>query len=174
MDNISKSYCAGFQYLHSAYKRMNRHTQLILVSGHLAEYHISGTSLYYRRGRVIHLLDAYVCSGYLAALRLPEGQYNPDAPPLPRRYQDGLESDDLDEDTLFMVWWYTGGANLKHVPENILPPLAAKRRVSVYRTRSKLERDAWVWAIKVEVEKTVRADREREARLRGAGGLVKK
>ena len=149
--------------------------QLVLLSGHLVEYHMSRSSLFFRRKRITHLLDAYVCSGYIAALRLPEGQYDPDAPPLPRRYQDGLESDDLDEDTLFMVWWYTGGTKTpKHVPENVLPPLAAKRRVSVYRTRSRLERDAWVWATKVEIEKAVREAPEREARLRDAGGLAKK
>ena len=148
--------------------------ELILVAGHLVEYHISPSSISIHRKRVIHLLDSYVCSGYLAALRLPEGQYNPDAPPLPRRYQDGLESDDLDEDTLFMVWWATGGANHKQVPENALPGLNAKRNVSVYRTRSKLERDAWVFAIKAEIEKVVRAEGEREIKLREAGGLLKR
>jgi hypothetical protein len=148
--------------------------QLVLATGHLVEFHISPSSVSLRRKRVIHLLDAYVCSGYLAALRLPEGQYNPDAPPLPRRYQDGLESDDLDEDTLFMVWWYTGGSTHKQVPENSTPGLNAKRKVSIYRTRSKLERDSWVFALNAEIEKIVRATGERENKLREAGGLVEK
>ncbi|KAI0345763.1 hypothetical protein BDW22DRAFT_1324984 [Trametopsis cervina] len=151
-----------------------RHMQLVLVAGHLVEFNIPRAGVSLHRQRVIHLLDAYVCSGYLAALRLPEGQYNPDAPPLPRRYQDGLESNDLDEDTLFIVWWYTGGAKHKNIPENNVPALDAKRKVSVYRTRSKLERDAWVWSIKAEVEKAIRADRDRETTLREAGGLVKR
>ena len=143
--------------------------QLVLVSGHLVEYNIMGTSLHHRRRGVVHLLDAYVCSGYLAAQRLPEGQYRPDDPPLPRRYQDGLESDDLEEDTLFMIWWLRAPTK---IPENTVPALAAKRKISVYRTRSKLERDAWVWAIKTEIEKAVRASREREAKVREAGRLV--
>lgn len=143
--------------------------QLILVSGHLVEYGITSTSLHYRRRGVVHLLDAYVYSGYLAAQHLPEGQYNADNPPLPRRYQDGLESDELEEDTLFMVWWCSVPVK---TPENSIPPLAGKRKISVYRTRSKLERDSWVWAIKSEVEKSARAMKEREAKLRETGGLV--
>ena len=152
-----------------------RHVQLILLSGHLVEFHITSPSQYFRRGRIIHLLDAYVCSGYFAAQRLPEGQYNPDSPPLARRYQDGLESDDRDEDTLFMVWWYPGSVGKpSDVPGNpVVPPLSAKRRIAVFRTRSKLERDAWVWAIRSEVEKTVRAAKEREDVARAAGELLK-
>lgn len=127
--------------------------------------------MYHRRRGMIHLLDAYVFSGYLAAQYLPQGQYHPDDPALPRRYQDGLESDDLDEDTLFMVWWHKVGG--PQVPENTIPPLAAKRKVSVYRTRSKLERDAWVWAIKAEIEKAVRGAQDRESKVREVGGLLK-
>lgn len=143
--------------------------QLVLVSGHLIEFHITGTSLHHRRRRTIHLLDAYICSGYLAAQHLPEGQYHPDDPPLPRRYQDGLESDDLEEDTLFIVWWHRSVAK---VPETTVPALAKKWSKSVYRTRSKLERDAWVWAIKSEIEKAVRGAKEREVKVREAGGLL--
>ena len=166
--------------------------QLILVSGHLIEFHITGTSLHHRRKGIVHLLDAYVCSGYLAAQHLPKGQYHPDDPPLPRRYMDGLESDDLEEDTMFMVWWHlsssssstsaaaSSGASSKSKekvsesksPESRVPGLAKKRKISVYRTRSKLERDAWVWAIKSEIEKAVRASKEREEKVRQAGNLV--
>ena len=55
----------------------------------------------------------------------------------------------------------------------MIPPLSAKRRIAVFRTRSKLERDAWVWAIRSEVEKTVRAAKEREDVARTAGELLK-
>lgn len=143
--------------------------QLVLLSGHLVEFNITKASLYHRRGNDIYLLDAYVCSGYFAAQHLPEGQYDPDAPPLARRYQDGLESDDRDEDTLFMVWWYPKTADAV----DSVPPLSGKRRISVFRTRSRLERDAWVWAVKSEVEKVVRAARDREERVRAAGELLK-
>ena len=54
-----------------------------------------------------------------------------------------------------------------------VPPLHAKRKLGVFRTRSKLERDAWVWAINVEIEKVVRASREREEAVRQAGQLLR-
>ena len=54
-----------------------------------------------------------------------------------------------------------------------VPPLHAKRKLGVFRTRSKLERDAWVWAINVEIDKTVRRMKDRESRVRQAGELMK-
>lgn len=154
--------------------RCCRHVQLILLSGHLVEFRITSNSLYHRRKKTIHLLDAYVCSGYLAAQHLPEGQYNPDSPPLPRRYQDGLESDDRDEDTLFMIWWYHDSSKSRSAENSTaIPPLSVERDVAVFRTRSKMERDTWVWAIKSEVEKAVRATKDRESRIRQAGELLR-
>ncbi len=146
--------------------------QLVLVPGHLVQFRITGTSLYHRRGKVLHLLDSYVCSGYFAAQYLPEGQYDPDSPPLPRRYQDGLESNDQDEDTLFMLWSYKKERVALNVSSKNIPPLSAKRQIFVFRTRSKLERDAWVWAIKAEVEKAARDVPAREKSLREDGELL--
>ncbi|CAL1713133.1 unnamed protein product [Somion occarium] len=161
--------------------------QLVLVSGHLVQFHVTGTpSLHHRRHLTVNLLDAYVCSGYIAAQRLPPGQYHPDTPSLPRRYRDGLESDESDEDTIFMIWYRrhvpseemiqaahpvasTDGTKTMHAD---VPPLNAKRKLGVYRTRSKLERDAWVWAINVEIDKAVRRTRERETRIRETGKLI--
>ena len=54
-----------------------------------------------------------------------------------------------------------------------VPPLNAKRKIAVFRTRSKLERDTWVWALNVEIEKIVRASRAREDAVREAGQLLK-
>ena len=172
--------------------------QLILVSGHLVQYRVASQHTYFhKRDKTIDLLDAYVISGYLAARYLPEGQYNPDAPPVARRYQDGLETEDNEEDTLFMIWYHpskagrdngiknyastgvngasTGGPN--ELPTGAsafvnVPPLNAKRNVGVFRTRSKLERDSWVWAINSEIEKVLRATRGREDALRDAGALA--
>lgn len=173
-----------------------RHIQLVLVSGHLVQYRIAAQhTLFHRRDKTINLLDAYVCSGYLAARYLPEGQYNPDAPPVARRYQDGLETEDCDEDTLFMIWYHTSkigddgarrnanaspSANASPAedrgemapPPIEIPALNAKRKIGVFRTRSKLERDAWVWAINSEIEKVLRVAREREDAIREAGELV--
>ncbi|EMD39935.1 hypothetical protein CERSUDRAFT_112180 [Gelatoporia subvermispora B] len=159
------------------------HTQLVLVSGSLVKFRVTDrASLYHRRHKTISLLDAYVCSGYFAAQYLPEGQYDPNAPPVARRYQDGLETDDSEEDTLFIVWYRptikgvdSQGSQAGQRSQGnsaAVPPLSAKRKVEIFRTRSKLERDVWVWAINSEIEKIVRATQEREDRMREAGGLV--
>lgn len=178
-----------------------RHMHLVLVSGHLVQYRITAQrTLFHRRDKTINVLDAYVCSGYLAARYLPEGQYNPDAPPVARRYQDGLETEDSEEDTLFMIWYHptkvgddgtrgnadsgapssaanggpstagSGQGKTTALPSAI-PALNAKRKIGVFRTRSKFERDAWVWAINSEIEKVLRIAREREDALREAGAL---
>ena len=187
------------------------------MAGHIVQFRITGQSSLSRRYKVINLLDAYVCSGYLAAQHLPSGQFDPDSAPLARRYQDGLESDEHEEDTLFVLWYRSNTATLdqtlssasvpvaspsganqpqtdqsnkavKGVPiddtasssnkggvagKMDMPPLNAKRKLGVFRTRSKLERDAWVWAINAEIDKTVRIARDREAKVRDAGELMK-
>jgi hypothetical protein len=163
-----------------------RLVQLFLTLGHLVQYHIMPESALHRReSHRINLLDAHVASGYFAALALPKGQFNPCDPIVPRRYQDGLEADDPDEDMLFMIWYRrhapvvnklaTGaptGAGADVAAQDDLPRLSAKRTLMVFRTRSKLERDAWCWAINCQIEKLVRAWREREEKLREAGGLI--
>jgi Pleckstrin homology domain len=153
---------------------------MFLVSGQLVLYHVARKSaLHLRQAKNISLLDAYVCSGYFAALALPEGQYNPTAPTVARRYQDGLEADDPEEDMLFMIWYHKQkrmdigtvtdtSANDASVPKT----LSHKRKLVVCRTRSKLERDAWCWALNCEIEKLVRLAKTREDKLRATGGIV--
>lgn len=177
---------------------VHRHMQLVLVSGHLVQYRVTTKhTLFHRRDKAISLLDAYVCSGYLAARYLPEGQYNPDAPPVARKYQDGLETEDREEDTLFMIWYHNtkssddgtwkdsntnpsvgatssggNGQEKTSAPPVEIPALDAKRKIGVFRARSKLERDAWLWAINSEIEKVARTAREREDAIREAGQLI--
>lgn len=131
--------------------------------------------MHHRRGKSINLLDSYVCSGYFAAQYLPAGQYDANATPVARRYGDGLETDDSEEDTMFIVWYRNVPGAAEGVQRTTtatdVPPLKAKRKVKVFRTRSKLERDAWVWAINVEIEKIVRASKDREEAVRQAGQL---
>jgi hypothetical protein len=131
------------------------------MSGCLIQYHITHKSLlHHRQSTLIGLSDAYVCSGYLAALVLPKDEFDVNAPPTARRYQDGLEVDDSDEDTLFVILHRqqnppqgTQGSSQTLTPTK----LGVKRRLAVFRTRSKLERDAWCWAINCEIEKLTRA-----------------
>jgi hypothetical protein len=153
------------------------------VNGHLVQFRIKPTvSLYFKKRKTINLLDAYVCSGYFAAQTLPSGQFRPDMPATARRYADGLETDDPEEDTLFMLWYHyhpvgAGGATgsgpaaqTKKGPS--IPPLSAKRKVALFRTRSKLERDAWCWALNTEIEKMAYSNPEREILLRETGDIV--
>ena len=103
---------------------------------------------------------------------------------MPRRYQDGLEADDPDEDMLFVIWYRPRAPVVNEVVTSItngsadagaqdkVPSLSAKRKLMVFRTRSKLERDAWCWAINWEIDKLVRVAREREEKLRETGALI--
>ncbi|KAJ7044004.1 Pleckstrin homology domain-containing protein [Mycena alexandri] len=161
--------------------------QLILLPGHLAQFRIRPqSSLHLAMHKSINLADAYVCSGYFAALTLPDGQYTSDNA-LPRRYQDGLETDDADEDTLFMLWYHPHRAAVNvalELPEGEdnakprgdaprLPSLSSKRKLAVVRCRNKLERDAWCWALNSEIEKIVRIQQDREDKLRNTGGSLR-
>lgn len=136
----------------------------------------------------INLLDAYVCSGYLAALTLPKGQYMPNAPTAARRYEDGLEANDRDEDMLFVISYRKHPAvvprptlaSVPHSPPNSntsgaqrIPSLSEKHKLLVCRTRSKLERDAWCWALNIEIERLTRKHKTREEKLRQTGNLRK-
>ena len=53
----------------------------------------------------MNLIDAYVCSGYYAALALMDGEYDPNAAEVVKRFEDGLETRDVEEDTIFLVWF---------------------------------------------------------------------
>ncbi|KAG1882580.1 hypothetical protein F4604DRAFT_1741551 [Suillus subluteus] len=142
--------------------------QLFLVAGRLLQYQVSRNSFLCHKSREIDLMDSYVCSGYLAALTLRPGEYHPETPSVARRYIDGFEADDSEEDVLFAIWYRKSRAGAA----GNVPSLSAKHKVIVFRTRSRVERDAWCWALGCEIEKLVRANKEREAKLRDAGGLV--
>ncbi|PFH53944.1 hypothetical protein AMATHDRAFT_740 [Amanita thiersii Skay4041] len=148
--------------------------QMFLVTNHLIQYLISPTSTLHPLVKKINLTDAYICSGYMAALVLPEDEFNPSRPAAPRRYQDGLETDDKEEDIIFMIRYYPppkpiiGGLYTNNKADQV-PSLSAKRKVVIFRTRSKLERDAWCWAINCEIEKSVRA---KEDAIHESGTLI--
>jgi hypothetical protein len=114
-------------------------------------------------------------------MTLPKGQYVPNAAPAPRRYQDGLETDDREEDMLFILWYRPHpqiinadqDPTASAVDTKSVPQLSSKSKMLVFKTRSLLERDSWCWAINLEIEKIVRAQRKREESLRETGNLVK-
>ncbi|KAF8631778.1 hypothetical protein AX17_004993 [Amanita inopinata Kibby_2008] len=151
--------------------------QMFLVTNHLVHYRIRPHSLLHFNKRRISLSNAYVCSGYMAALTLPGGQFDPTKPSYPRHYHDGLETDDQEEDTIFIVYYRSpsqrSAGHFYDVDANArVPEMSEKRKTLVFRTRSKLERDAWCWAINCEIEKTVRAEQAREDTIRENGNLI--
>ncbi|KAJ4482213.1 Pleckstrin homology domain-containing protein [Lentinula aciculospora] len=164
------------QGLHGQYRLVD----LVLASERLIHFRISPKSVIHRSMRKkIDLVDAYVCSGYLGAQVLPVGQFNPTENNVPRRYQDGLETDDAEEDRLFVIWYRktsaeegSGDSSTRSGADLDIPPLSAKRKFVIFRTRSRLERDAWCWALSSTIEKAVRARKEREHRLRERGRLM--
>jgi len=139
-----------------------------------------GSSLHKASGKRTNLLDANVYSGYLAALNLPAGQFNPNQPAAPRRYLDGLETDDRDEDMMFVIWYrpHKSAFDAAQAPtfapatQASLPALSAKERLLVFRSRSRIERDGWCWALNTEIEKMSRKQTVREEKMRDSGGLI--
>ncbi|KAJ3910630.1 Pleckstrin homology domain-containing protein [Lentinula edodes] len=177
------------QGLHGQYRLVD----LVLVPERLIHFRISPKSVMHSSIRKkIDLVDAYVCSGYFAAQVLPAGQFNPAENNVPRRYQDGLETDDPEEDRLFVIWYRKtissseegDGAGITTETSSNVPsahfgaaeakilPLSAKRKFAIFRTRSKLERDAWCWALNTAIEKAVRVRKGRERKMRESGGLM--
>ncbi|KAG6850272.1 hypothetical protein H0H93_015529 [Arthromyces matolae] len=158
-----------------------KYVQLFLAAGHLVHFRIKpNSSLHQATHKKTSLLDAYVCSGYLAAVALPRGQYNANTSPDPRRYNDGLETNDPEEEMMFMIWYHPQGPHSEHSAhettksskkQKALPAISEERKVLVFRTRSRLERDAWCYALNCEIERLVRARRDREIKLRDAGNI---
>ncbi|GLB38456.1 putative pleckstrin homology domain containing protein [Lyophyllum shimeji] len=155
--------------------------QLFLAAGHLTQFRIKPRSaLHPSMHKKTNLIDAYVCSGYLAAMALPRGQYRARTDSDPRRYLDGLETDDPEEDMLFTLLYRPQPLRVDRPSVDgppsttplALPSLSAKRKLLVFRTRSRLERDAWCWALNCEIEKLAREQKEREAKLRESGKLM--
>ncbi|KAH7102551.1 Pleckstrin homology domain-containing protein [Auriculariales sp. MPI-PUGE-AT-0066] len=155
-----------------------RYCNLVLVSGHLVEYRIDPRhSDHHHRGDTFNLLDTYVCSGIFATQALPRREYLVEV--APKRYQDGLEAEDSEEDTTFLLWYRTRAAQggdrdevAEKVADGRLPRLNESRKFLVLKTRSKLERDAWCWAINCELERVIRTNSDREVKIRDLGGLI--
>ena len=152
----------------------------MLVSGHLVQFRIEPNHAeHHHRGDIINLLDTYVCSGIFAMQALPRREFLVEV--APKRYQDGLEAEDSEEDTTFLLWYRVRGAEDleaddeetdKAAATGRTPKLNEGRKIAVFKTRSKLERDAWCWAINCELERAIRSNSEREAKIRAAGGLI--
>ncbi|GAA5971750.1 hypothetical protein JCM11641_001497 [Rhodosporidiobolus odoratus] len=150
---------------------------VLLLPGTLIEYQsiarddLHGQPLptpYHRRRVVLSLRDCYVYSGSLASnfssVTNPHNWHpgNEQEHQFPRCYPDtdGLRTADEAEDCTFVVVCMRHGGNgkLKKFEQE-----ATSSRV--YRTRSKLERDQFVYALNASIERLLRGEREREERL---------
>ncbi|KIK86882.1 hypothetical protein PAXRUDRAFT_152537 [Paxillus rubicundulus Ve08.2h10] len=181
LDNCRSIVKAGRVFARKGLRGQYKLVQLFLVSGSLIGFHVSPKSaLHHCRSKGIGLLDAYVCSGHLAALALRRSEYGPESPNLPRRYDDGLETEQPEEDVLFVIWYRKSplpSQSCTKASQGIgstapIPALSANHKIVVFRARCKVERDAWCWALGCEIDKVVRINRDRERRIREAGGLV--
>lgn len=179
--SIQVSHLSAFLILILTLICPKRLVQLFLVAGHLVRFRIgSQSSMYPAFRKKINLLDAYVYSGYFAAQTLPKGQYRPNADPAPRRYQDGLETNDPEEDMLFMISYRPQpqvtsaeyDPRITPVETKSIPNLSTKHKMLVFKTRSLFERDSWCWALNAEIEKIVRAQKNWEDKLRETGNLI--
>lgn len=148
----------------SSFARM---VQLVLISGTLLSYRVTpGSSMHKANKKKYSLTDSFVTSGYFAMQAFPRDRYN--SPEVsPRRYKDGLEVDDLEQDKVFVIFYRTR----KDLAPGVIPPLSAEKKMVTFKTRSVLERDAWCWALNTEIEKITREQQERETKLRESGQL---
>ncbi|GAA5994393.1 Spo71p [Rhodotorula paludigena] len=166
---------------------MFRSRHVLLLPGILAEYQthtrdINGQPLptpYHRRRKLIALRDCYVYSGSLASHLLSShaGSSNNWDPAdesehqFPRCYphSDGLRAADDVEDCTFVI------LRVKHSKSGANIKLGQSGGVArVYRARSKLERDQFVYALNASIERILRGEKEREGRLRDFPWLARK
>ncbi|KAG8829407.1 hypothetical protein FRC17_006633 [Serendipita sp. 399] len=200
---------AGRLFMKTGTKGQMRHYYFVLVAGHLIRFRLTSSHVHSPRAlhshaKTINLLDAFVTSGHFAALELDEG--NSAFEPVPRRFQDGLETDDRDMDTLIIIRYrsLSTDRHLERLPQPVhpdvsgkaashagitmtttttthtkwmgadvdsVPPLNSYHKLLVLRARSKLERDAWCWALNAEIERLVRVNASREQAVRDDGGI---
>ncbi|BGP23981.1 proteophosphoglycan ppg4 [Rhodotorula toruloides] len=165
-------------YVKQGLRGVFRLRHVVLLHGVLIEYQsivrdLKGQPLptpYHRRCHIVHLRDCYVYSGALASHLLPrlgntmgwtpgdESEHQ-----FPRCYSasDGLRTADDREDCTFVI------VKIKHSKSGKGDKLGMKGvDARVYRTRSKLERDQFVYALNASVERLLRGEQERENRLR--------
>jgi hypothetical protein len=123
-----------------------------------------------KRCGCIDLADCYIYSGSITEYDLLYSSTsrfnvkNVEIYKLPRIYSDGMCCYDNDEECTFVIWqgrqkFYFGKDDIKKGYLKKKTMLDQPGNIWVFRTRSRIEREEWVWAINVEIE---RACKERE------------
>jgi len=164
---------AGRLYEKRGIHKQFRHMYHVLTHGHIVQYHLTASkSAHHHRSRTINLLDAYIYSGQLAVVSLAQSYTEDTSVATPRRYQDGLESDDTEEDVTFIVWYRPhppgiGSEDVQAGQRNVtVAPLDGKHKMLICKARSILERDSWCFALNAEIERLARLTSSREKNLR--------
>ncbi|KAH7336895.1 Pleckstrin homology domain-containing protein [Rhizoctonia solani] len=174
---------AGRLYTKKGIRKQFKHHFHVVTGGHLVLYHITpNVTSYHRHSRTVNLADAYVYSGQIAMRSLPRATGVDSRQKIPRRYQDGLESDDSEEDTTFIIWYRPHSTHIPLDPllssepaakgEPTIAPLGGKHKLIICKARSRLERDAWCWVLNTEIERLSRMLSMRERHIRNQGALV--
>ncbi|WVQ65819.1 uncharacterized protein L199_003997 [Kwoniella botswanensis] len=165
-----------------------RSKYIVLSGGTLISFKIKKKNAFHTRKKRYPLFGAYVYSGMLALDEIPSTSSSDAFTSESRVYQDGLQSSDGAEDTTFCVRLTSPSSSKKEKgwgkkvtqpwenqdlvkDQNFLPPDLSKRpsQLLIFRARSKLERDRWVWAINAEMERQVRSHVKQEEILRNHG-----
>ncbi|CAG8520002.1 7697_t:CDS:2 [Funneliformis mosseae] len=156
----------------------------ILIRGHLLYYNLytrsslSGTAKrqnFHKRRGCIHLTDCYVYSGGITEndlLYSSSSRYNISdngTHKLPRIYPDGMYCFDDDEECTFVIWQGEQKYCLERDKEKSRNSICLKKTTTldrpgniwVFRARSRIEREEWVWAINVEIERALKEIRKK-------------
>ncbi|CAG8553080.1 7854_t:CDS:2 [Cetraspora pellucida] len=142
----------------------------ILTRGYLIFYQLQSWSIvgrknrrsYHRQKGIINLLDCYIYSGHLTDHDLPHSstshKLGNEVLYLPRIYSDGMCCFDDDDECTFVVWQ----GNKHHVIKRHgtiglelqkKTTLDSSGKAWIFRARNRIEREEWVWALNVEIER---------------------
>ncbi|EIW73527.1 hypothetical protein TREMEDRAFT_25253, partial [Tremella mesenterica DSM 1558] len=167
---------AGRLFVKRGPYRKFRHRYIVLSGGCIITFKIKSSQPFQHRKSRWPLFGAYVYSGMLAVDELHVAQDQDAFTTRHRVYQDGLQSCDGTEDTTFCVRFLLpeNGWGKRHPWEEggiIQPPQLSEKppALLIFRARSKLERDRWVWAINAEMERQSRSHVEMGKTLRNFG-----
>ncbi|ORY24284.1 Pleckstrin homology domain-domain-containing protein [Naematelia encephala] len=157
-----------------------RSRYIVLTGGCLVSFKVKSRDCFLPRKNNYPLFGAYVYSGMLAQDELHESVNEGGFQNTARVYQDGLQSSDGAEDTTFCVrlpiptsTWGKRRTQPWEMEEeaDFFPPglSSTPPALLIFRARSKLERDRWVWGINAEMERQVRSHVKQEEALRQLG-----
>jgi hypothetical protein len=159
------------------YRKPRRHAtfgryNVILCNGELIIFHHAHRNrtgkevptILHEKHLSLSLRDCYVYSGLVTAgdLLYQNRTFDSNSPgrsALPRIYADGYTSHDEDSMTCFVLWHgsrrsiFTKRDEEGNTVRRMVTPLGQGGNAVVFKARSRLERDAWVMGIAMEIER---------------------